>query len=351
MPGRPSLLAEPRARVTRTDAFAFHARTAYWIDDWLDYGGSLEDQVRFEREWQALRSYAADRGVRLFGDIPIYVSQGGADHLAHPTFFRHGEVAGVPPDAFARTGQLWGNPLYDWSALRADDYRWWVERMRRMFELVDLTRIDHFRGFVSYWAVPERNKTAAKGRWLRGPGEDLFETLESALGDLPVVAEDLGVITEPVVRLRRALGLPGMVVLQFARRRRSDEPAPAAEPRGTVGRLHRHARQRHDQGLVRLADARGAGVDGARPGAARVEPDGGRVGLARAARDRPAAGRARPRQRGADEPAGDAGGQLAVALRRAARSTARTRRTARAEPAQPSDAESAGGGSSNPHVP
>ena len=169
-----------------------------------------------------------DRGVRLFGDIPIYVSQGGADHIAHPQLFRHGEVAGVPPDAFARTGQLWGNPLYDWSAMRADDYRWWIERLRRMFELVDLTRIDHFRGFVSYWAVPSKNKTAVKGRWLRGPGLDLFEALEAALGDLPVVAEDLGVITEPVVRLRRALGLPGMVVLQFAL---GDDPTNPHLPR------------------------------------------------------------------------------------------------------------------------
>jgi 4-alpha-glucanotransferase len=152
--GSPDLLAKPRSRVTRDEAFAFHARNTYWIDDWLAHGGSLDDQVRFEREWQALRSYALDRGVRLFGDVPIYVSRGGADHISHPQLFRHGEVAGVPPDAFTRTGQLWGNPLYDWSAMRADDYRWWIERLRRMFELVDLTRIDHFRGFVSYWAVP-----------------------------------------------------------------------------------------------------------------------------------------------------------------------------------------------------
>jgi 4-alpha-glucanotransferase len=226
--GSPDLLAKPRSRVTREEAFAFHARNAYWIDDWLAHGGSLDDQVRFEREWQALRSYALDRGVRLFGDVPIYVSQGGADHISHPQLFRHGEVAGVPPDAFTRTGQLWGNPLYDWSAMRADDYRWWIERLRRMFELVDLTRIDHFRGFVSYWAVPSKNKTAVKGRWLRGPGLDLFEALEAALGDLPVVAEDLGVITEPVVRLRRSLGLPGMVVLQFAL---GDDPTNPHLPR------------------------------------------------------------------------------------------------------------------------
>jgi 4-alpha-glucanotransferase len=130
--------------------------------------------------------------------------------------FRKGEVAGVPPDLFSKTGQLWGNPLYDWSAMRADGYRWWIERLRRTFELVDLTRIDHFRGFVSYWAVPEGNKTAIKGRWLRGPGAQLFHAVEAELGQLAVVAEDLGVITEPVVRLRHELGLPGMVVLQFA---------------------------------------------------------------------------------------------------------------------------------------
>jgi 4-alpha-glucanotransferase len=214
--GSPALLAEPTARVTRDDAQAFRERNAYWIDDWVSYGGTLEDQVRFEREWQALRAYAAQRGIRLFGDIPIYVSLDGADHRAHPGLFRKGEVAGVPPDAFAETGQLWGNPLYDWAAMRAEGYRWWIERLRRTFELVDLTRIDHFRGFVAYWAVPEGNATAKEGRWLRGPGARLFEAVQGALGDLPVVAEDLGVITEPVVRLRRELGLPGMVVMQFA---------------------------------------------------------------------------------------------------------------------------------------
>jgi 4-alpha-glucanotransferase len=214
--GSPALLAQPRARVSRTEAHAFRERHRYWIDDWIAYGGSLDDQVRFEREWRALRDYAANRRVRLFGDVPIYVAHSSADHRAHPGLFRAGEVAGVPPDLFTKTGQLWGNPLYDWGAMRADGFRWWIERLRRTFELVDLTRIDHFRGFVSYWAVPTRNRTAAKGHWRRGPGAALFAAAEHALGELPVVAEDLGVITEPVVRLRRRLGFPGMVVLQFA---------------------------------------------------------------------------------------------------------------------------------------
>jgi 4-alpha-glucanotransferase len=214
--GSPALLADPDAPVTEEEARSFRERNAYWIGDWEAHGGSLEDQVRFDREWGALRDYARERGIRVFGDMPIYVADGGADHRAHPELFQEGVVAGVPPDLFAETGQLWGNPLYDWTAMRAAGYRWWIERFRRAFDLVDLTRVDHFRGFVSYWAVPAGNTTAVEGKWRRGPGADLFRAVERELGPLPVVAEDLGVITEPVVRLRRELGFPGMVVLQFA---------------------------------------------------------------------------------------------------------------------------------------
>ena len=214
--GSPALLADPEAMVTGEEAAAFRERNAYWIDDWIEHGGALEDQVRFDREWQALRDYAHDRGVRVLGDMPIYVAAGSADVHAHPELFQDGLVAGVPPDLFAETGQLWGNPLYDWTAMRADGYRWWIERFRRAFALVDLTRVDHFRGFVSYWAVPAGNPTAVEGKWRRGPGAHVFHAVEHELGPLPVVAEDLGMITEPVVRLRRELGFPGMVVLQFA---------------------------------------------------------------------------------------------------------------------------------------
>jgi 4-alpha-glucanotransferase len=213
--GSPRLLAAPKARVTAAEAADYRQRNAYWIDDWLAYGGSLEDQVRFDREWRALHAYATARGVRIFGDMPIYVAADGADHRAHPRLFQTGAVAGVPPDSFAKTGQLWGNPIYDWAAMRADRYRWWIERFRRTFELVDLTRLDHFRGFVSYWAVPKSHRTARRGVWRRGPGAAVFRAVEAELGPLPVVAEDLGVITEPVVRLRRELGFPGMFVLQF----------------------------------------------------------------------------------------------------------------------------------------
>ncbi len=216
--GSPALLDRPRARVTRAEAAEFRERHAYWIDDWAAFAGpgALEDQVRFEREWGRLRAYAAERGVRIIGDMPIYVAGGGADQTAHPELFQRGEVAGAPPDALGPNGQLWGNPLYDWPANRREGYRWWRERFRRTLQLVDVTRIDHFRGFVAYWAVREGLKTARAGRWRRGPGRRLFRALETNLGPLPVIAEDLGVITPPVTVLRKELGFPGMVVLQFA---------------------------------------------------------------------------------------------------------------------------------------
>jgi 4-alpha-glucanotransferase len=214
--GSPALLAQPLARVSRADAAAYRDRHAYWIDDWAEFGGRVEDQVRFDREWSALRAYAAKRRVRIFGDMPIYVADGGVDHIAHASLFQPRTVAGVPPDLFSRDGQLWGNPLYDWPAMRADGYRWWIERFRRSFELVDLMRVDHFRGFVAYWSVRRGNRTARHGRWLRGPGASVFHAVQSELGSLDLVAEDLGVITAPVVRLRQELGLPGMVVLQFS---------------------------------------------------------------------------------------------------------------------------------------
>lgn len=212
------LLAEPSAPVTDDEIEAFREREAYWVEDWAAVAGgrrAIADQVRFDREWAALRAYARDRGVGLIGDVPIYVAPGSADHRAHPELFREGEVAGAPPDAYSDKGQLWGNPLYDWPALRRRRYRWWTERLRRTFALFDVTRIDHFRGFVAYWAVPEGAPDARAGRWRRGPGRAVFDAAQDALGALPVIAEDLGVITPPVTRLRRELGFPGMVVMQF----------------------------------------------------------------------------------------------------------------------------------------
>src|SRR4051794_33660885 len=214
----PGLLAEPEAEVAPEEVDDFRERHAEWIGGWESFAGrgAVADQVRFEREWSALRAYAADRGVRLIGDVPIYVAPRGADHKAHPELFLDDVVAGVPPDAYSKTGQLWGNPIYDWPALRRRGYRWWTARLRRTMELFDVARVDHFRGFVAYWAVPRGARDARAGRWSRGPGDAVFRAMSAELGTLPLIAEDLGVITPAVTRLRRELGLPGMVVLQWA---------------------------------------------------------------------------------------------------------------------------------------
>jgi 4-alpha-glucanotransferase len=216
----PGFLADRSAPVSREEADAFRAGHAAWIEDWAAFAGgtrAVNDQVRFDREWAALRSYAAERGVRLIGDVPIYVAPGSADHVAHPELFRDDVVAGAPPDYFTAKGQLWGNPIYDWPALRRRGYRFWIERFRRTFDLFDLARVDHFRGFAAYWAIPRGAPDARPGKWVRGPGRAPFDAARAALGsDLPIIAEDLGVITPPVVRLRDELGFPGMVVLQFA---------------------------------------------------------------------------------------------------------------------------------------
>ena len=216
----PGFLADRSAPVSREEADAFRSGQAAWIEDWAAFAGgtrAVNDQVRFDREWAALRSYAAERGVRLIGDVPIYIAPGSADHVAHPELFRDDVVAGAPPDYFTAKGQLWGNPIYDWPALRRRGYRFWIERFRRTFDLFDLARVDHFRGFAAYWAIPRGAPDARPGKWVRGPGRAPFDAARAALGsELPIIAEDLGVITPPVVRLRDELGFPGMVVLQFA---------------------------------------------------------------------------------------------------------------------------------------
>jgi 4-alpha-glucanotransferase len=213
----PGFLASPRAAVSRAELLDFRDRNAYWIEDWAKHagGGAIADQVRFEREWGALREYAGERGVKLLGDVAIYVAPDSVDHRSHPELFQDGAVAGAPPDLFTSDGQLWGNPLYDWPAMQRQGYHWWVQRVARTMTLFDVARIDHFRGFVAYWAVPADAPTAKAGHWQRGPGRAVFAALERELGPLPLIAEDLGVITPGVKRLRERLGLPGMVVLQF----------------------------------------------------------------------------------------------------------------------------------------
>lgn len=244
----------------RADFERFRSAESSWLDDWALYaaikaarGGeswtswpddlrrresrALDrarrdlaascDEHRFRqflwfRQWEALRTHARARGVRILGDLPIFVAMDSCDAWASSRAFlldrdrRPTEVAGVPPDYFSKEGQLWGNPLYDWETLKLDGYDWWVRRARHAARLFDLTRIDHFRGFQEAWHVPAGAKSAKEGTWKAGPGAALFRALEKALGELPFLAEDLGVITSDVRALRREIGLPGMAVLQFA---------------------------------------------------------------------------------------------------------------------------------------
>jgi 4-alpha-glucanotransferase len=179
-------------------------------------------QFLFYRQWQELRDYARAKDVQLFGDMPIYIALDSADAWANREILRIDDdgrpdcVAGVPPDYFSADGQLWGNPLYDWDYHRAQGFEWWIERLRAAMELTDLVRIDHFRGFEAYWAIPADAETARQGSWEPGPGDALFDAARAAFGELPIVAEDLGMITAEVEALRARHHMPGMKVLQFA---------------------------------------------------------------------------------------------------------------------------------------
>jgi 4-alpha-glucanotransferase len=176
----------------------------------------------FFEQWAEVRMYAQARGIRVVGDVAIFLAHDSADVWAHPELFYLDErgtptvVAGVPPDYFSRTGQRWGNPLYRWNVLEASGYAWWIERVRAARGVADVLRLDHFRGFQAYWEVPATEPTAENGRWIHGPGAKLFQAISAALGEVPIIAEDLGKITPAVRRLRESLGYPGMKVLQFA---------------------------------------------------------------------------------------------------------------------------------------
>lgn len=244
----------------RAEYAAFAHKHAFWLDDfalfqavrrahqtrnWVDWPQPLRDRVpaaletarhqyaadveqaRFEqfvffRQWQKLKEYANSKGVLMFGDLPIFVAHDSADVWAHRDQFaveadgRLQVVAGVPPDYFSQTGQLWGNPHYRWSQMAADDFHWWKQRFRSQVELVDMLRIDHFRGFESYWEIPAGAKTAIDGRWVQAPGDAFFTAIRAHFPQLRVVAEDLGIITPEVTALRYRHGFPGMKILQFA---------------------------------------------------------------------------------------------------------------------------------------
>lgn len=258
----------PAAPVDATGFTAWRGRQAHWLVDfarfmilrslhgnapWTEWPASLRDrepralaafdaahadalhavqveQYRAAMAWQRIRAQAAVRGIRLFGDMPIFVAHDSADVWAHRDLFlldASGQptvVAGVPPDYFSETGQRWGNPHYDWAAMQADGFRWWRQRLAAHVEWFDLVRIDHFRGLAAAWAIPADEPTAVNGRWVEAPGDALLQAIADDLGALPLVAEDLGIITPDVTALRHRFGLPGMAVLQFAFDHHADNP-------------------------------------------------------------------------------------------------------------------------------
>lgn len=250
----------------REDYLEFKKSNAFWLDDYALYmavkdarGGISftlwEEEVRLRREaalekcrqeyageiefykflqflfaaqWKKLKAYANEQGIEIVGDIPIYVSADSADVWANPRLFQLDDdgiplaVAGCPPDAFSATGQLWGNPLYDWDYHRQTGYEWWMQRISYCYQLYDILRIDHFRGFDEYWSIPYGDPTAENGKWVKGPGYDIFDTMKKKLGDRAVIAEDLGFLTDTVLELVAKTGYPGMKVLQFAFDSRED---------------------------------------------------------------------------------------------------------------------------------
>jgi len=197
-------------------------------------------QFEFSRQWWALKDYCRGLGIRIMGDIPIYVAHDSADVWAHPELFRLDEnsrptaVAGVPPDYFSATGQLWGNPLYRWDVAAASNYQWWIERFRASLAMFDMARLDHFRGFEAFWEIPADALTAQGGKWVKGPGAELFLAVQRELKELPFVAENLGVITAEVEALRKQFGFPGMSLLQFAF---------GNDPQGPSFRPHNYSRE------------------------------------------------------------------------------------------------------------
>ena len=220
-------------------------------------------QYEFFQQWQELRAFGRTRDISIIGDIPIYVAHDSADVWSNRHFFLLDErgnpltIAGVPPDYFTATGQCWGNPIYNWPTLKQNGYKWWIERLRSALRLYDMVRIDHFRGFEAYWEIPGGEETAVNGRWIKGPGRELFDVLRGELGDLPIIAENLGVITPEVEAIRHEFGFPGMAILQFAFG--NDPQAPTFKPHNYVHELVAYTGTHDNDTVVGWWNSSGAG--------------------------------------------------------------------------------------------
>ena len=215
--GKPWIEWAEDIRLRWQNAMDYYRRELYFEVEYYKYL-----QFKFDQQWRALKAYANEKGIRIIGDIPIYVALDSADAWANPQMFQLDEdniptaVAGVPPDGFSPTGQLWGNPLYNWDRMREDGYAWWMQRIAAAGKLFDVIRIDHFRGLESYWAVPYGDKNARRGQWVKGPGTDFIDAVHRTFPELHLIAEDLGFLTPEVIALQKASGYPGMKVLEFA---------------------------------------------------------------------------------------------------------------------------------------
>ena len=213
--GHEGLLASPTSPHYDGGEGAEGSPQGSWFDEWVRFAGEPEQQaqVRFQREWLALKRYANDRGIRLIGDIPLYVAGGSCDVATHPGLFDRTVVAGAAPSRNHPEGQRWGMPVFDWPAHADDGYAWWLTRLERQRELFDLLRLDHFRGLVKFWQLPLEEEDPVKGSWGEGPGMAFFDAVRARFGGLPLILEDLGLITPDVIELREALGVPGMNVV------------------------------------------------------------------------------------------------------------------------------------------
>lgn len=199
-----------------TEFETYCRQQAYWLDEYTDIQREKWYQYIFDKQWSALKTYCNEKDIHIFGDLPFYINGESCDVKAHPEFFNLNGIAGVPPDYFSETGQCWNVPVYNWEALKADNYSWWLRRMQKNLERFDIIRLDHFRAFAAYWEIPAGETTAVNGKWVTGPGADLFERFRQLFPSMPFIAEDLGTIDAPVRELQHQFDLKGMRVLQFA---------------------------------------------------------------------------------------------------------------------------------------